>query len=127
MSIPVALQEQSNCVVLTLDAQQLKHPVVNAFKETLYSQLSLVPTEKACLIDFSQVNYMDSFSLAVILSIFKHCRETGRLMALTHLNEQVRKLIQLTRLESILPAYANNAEAAEGIKHMPAIASEPLV
>jgi anti-anti-sigma factor len=115
MSTTLQLLENPKNLVLMLEVEQLKHPAVNAFKDSLYEALNAKTPNKPCLINFSQVGYMDSFSLAVILSIYKFCREHNRHLALTHLNDQVKKLIQLTRLESILPVYATDDEATTAL------------
>jgi anti-anti-sigma factor len=119
MSTTLDLIENPKNLVLMLEVNNLRHPAVNAFKESLYEALDGKSTSKPCLINFSRVAYMDSFSLAVILSIYKYCREHNRSLALTHLNDQVKKLIQLTRLESILPVYGNDDEATLALIPVP--------
>ena len=115
MNTTLQLVENPQNLVLMLEVEQLKHPAVNEFKDALYKALDGKTPQKPCLINFSNVSYMDSFSLAVILSIYKFCREHNRHLALTHLNDQVRKLIQLTRLESILPVYSTDDEATKAL------------
>jgi anti-sigma B factor antagonist len=111
----LTLQQLQNGLVLTLEADHLKHAAVPLFKEALYAQLKKIEAAQPLILNFSQITYMDSFSLAVILSVYKFCRETGRHLALTHLNDQVTKLIQLTRLQTVLSAYSTDAEALNAL------------
>jgi len=63
------------------------------------------------LIDFAGTGYIDSSGLGVLVSLSKKIREQGGELRLANLNEDLRTLFELTKLDSLFHI-ANNREAA---------------
>lgn len=62
------------------------------------------------VIDFASAAYVDSSGLGVLVSLAKRVRESGGQLRLCGLNEDLRVLFELTRLDTvfqILPARAD--------------------
>ncbi len=57
--------------------------------------------ENRFVIDFSRTGYIDSAGLGVLISISKQIREHGGDLMLTNLNEDLRSLFQLTKLDTL--------------------------
>jgi anti-sigma B factor antagonist len=53
------------------------------------------------LIDFSDTAYIDSSGLGVLVSLSKKIREKGGEMRLSNLNEDLRTLFELTKLDTL--------------------------
>ena len=63
------------------------------------------------LIDFSETGYVDSSGLGALVSLNKRLRETGGALRLAALNEDLRTLFELTRLDTLFKLYATRADA----------------
>jgi len=83
----------------------------NMFK--LQSDLrSLTPP---CLImDLSQVPYMDSAGLGVIMNYFVSSQSHGRKLLLTGVSERLRALLEMTKVDNVLHI-CDSVEAAEAL------------
>lgn len=57
--------------------------------------------ERKFVIDFSRTGYIDSAGLGVLISISKQVRTQGGDLVLTNLNEDLRSLFQLTKLDTL--------------------------
>jgi anti-anti-sigma factor len=67
-----------------------------------------------CLIvDLAQVPYMDSAGLGVLMNAFVSAQDGGRKVLLANVNDRLRALFEMTRVDSILHV-AGSVEAAEG-------------
>jgi anti-sigma B factor antagonist len=53
------------------------------------------------LIDFTQTGYIDSSGLGVLVSVSKKIREAGGELRLAGLNEDLRMLFELTKLDTL--------------------------
>ena len=59
------------------------------------------PGRAPFLIDFSQTGYIDSSGLGALVSISKRVREQRRELRLRGLNEDLRSLFELTKLDTL--------------------------
>lgn len=67
--------------------------------------------ERKFLIDFSKTGYIDSSGLGALVSISKKIREQGGDLRLSGLNEDLRSLFELTKLDTLF-AIADTSEQA---------------
>jgi anti-sigma B factor antagonist len=65
--------------------------------------------EHRVLIDFTETGYIDSSGLGALVSLSKKLRDTGGELRLAGLNEDLRTLFELTKLDSLV----NIADTAE--------------
>ena len=63
------------------------------------------------LVDFSETGYVDSSGLGALVSLNKRLREAGGELRLAALNEDMRTLFELTRLDTLFRLYGSRAEA----------------
>ncbi|HKK50456.1 MAG TPA: STAS domain-containing protein [Myxococcota bacterium] len=66
------------------------------------------------VIDFSETGYIDSSGLGVLVSLSKKIREKGGELRLSSLNEDLRTLFELTKLDTLFRIADDKAEALEG-------------
>ena len=64
-------------------------------------QRALDAGERRILIDFSRTGYIDSSGLGALVSISKRIREGGGELRLSGLNEDLRSLFELTKLDTL--------------------------
>src|SRR5690606_17070589 len=69
--------------------------------------------ERRFVIDFSRTGYIDSSGLGALVSISKKVREQGGELRLAGLNEDLRSLFELTKLDTLF-AISDTAERAVG-------------
>ena len=108
MSFTFRKDEDKGVVVLGVDGQlivgnrhELKQKVLDALEQG----------ERKFLIDFTSTGYIDSSGLGVLVSLSKKIREVGGELRLAGLNEDLRTLFELTKLDSLF-AIADTAEEA---------------
>jgi anti-anti-sigma factor len=78
-------------------------------------QTELRSMKPACLImDLSGVPYMDSAGLGVIMNTFVSAQGQGRKFFLTGVNERLRSLLEMTRVDKVLQL-CDSIEAAEAL------------
>ena len=63
------------------------------------------------LIDFSSTGYIDSSGLGVLVSLSKKIREQGGELRLANLNEDLRTLFELTKLDTLFHIATSREEA----------------
>ena len=66
------------------------------------------------IVDFSKSAYIDSSGLGALVSLGKRLREAGGDLRLTGLNDDLRTLFELTRLDSLFPLFSSREHALAG-------------
>ena len=67
--------------------------------------------ERRFLIDFDRTGYIDSSGLGVLVSLSKKIREQGGELRLANLNDDLRTLFELTKLDTLFQISASREEA----------------
>jgi anti-sigma B factor antagonist len=98
MSFTFRKDEDKGVIVLGVDGQlivgnrhELKQKVLDA----------LEAGDRKFLIDFTSTGYIDSSGLGVLVSLSKKIRESSGELRLAGLNEDLRTLFELTKLDSL--------------------------
>ena len=65
------------------------------------------------IIDLTQVKFMDSAGLGVLVSGLKLCTKNGGDLVLVGLTENVRELFHITRLDTVFKMFPNRHTASE--------------
>lgn len=66
------------------------------------------------VIDFANTGYIDSSGLGVLVSLSKKIREQGGALRLSGLNEDLRTLFELTKLDTLFEIADTRDQALEG-------------
>jgi anti-sigma B factor antagonist len=69
--------------------------------------------ERKFLIDFSQTGYIDSSGLGVLVSLSKKIREQGGELRLADLNDDLKMLFELTKLDTLFQISDTRERALE--------------
>ncbi len=95
-------------VVIGVDGQlivgnrhELKEKVLQALEQG----------ERKLLVDFSNTGYIDSSGLGALVSLSKKIRESGGELKLAGLNEDLRTLFELTKLDTLFTIVESPEEA----------------
>ena len=67
--------------------------------------------ERRFLVDFTKTGYIDSSGLGVLVSLSKRVRESGGELRLAGLNDDLKTLFELTKLDTLF-AVSDTAEEA---------------
>ncbi len=101
-------KDPKGVVVIGVDGQlivgnrhELKQKVVDAIEVG----------ERKVLIDFTNTGYIDSSGLGALVSLSKKLRDAGGELRLAGLNEDLRTLFELTKLDTLF-TIADSAEQA---------------
>ena len=71
--------------------------------------------ERRFVVDFRETGYIDSSGLGVLVSLSKKIREQGGELRLSGLNEDLRTLFELTKLDTLFRITDSKSEALEGL------------
>ena len=77
-------------------------------------QQALDKGEGKLLVDFAKTGYIDSSGLGALVSISKKVREQGGELRLSGLNEDLRSLFELTKLDTLFAIADSSAQALAG-------------
>ena len=69
--------------------------------------------ERRFLIDFTRTGYIDSSGLGVLVSLSKKIRELGGELRLANLNDDLRTLFELTKLDTLFQIADTRERALE--------------
>lgn len=70
--------------------------------------------DRKFVIDFAETGYIDSSGLGVLVSLSKKIREQGGELRLSSLNEDLRTLFELTKLDTLFRIADDKEQALEG-------------
>jgi anti-sigma B factor antagonist len=68
---------------------------------------------RTVILDFSDVPYLDSSGLGSLVSAGTSCVKSGRRLALTGINQRVRKVLEITRVEQVFLIFPTLDDALE--------------
>ena len=93
-----AIKKQGEVVVVDVDGQLIVGNR-NELKQKVNDELD--KGERKVLIDFARTGYIDSSGLGVLVSLSKRIRELGGDLRLANLNDDLKTLFELTKLDSL--------------------------
>jgi anti-sigma B factor antagonist len=68
-------------------------------------------TPQVLILDLSETPYMDSAGLGLIMNYYVSAMDHGRKLLLAGVNERVKALLEMTRVQGVLTSFASVAEA----------------
>jgi anti-anti-sigma factor len=105
----------SGCVVVAVADAQFGHPKTLLLK----SHISRLINEghRHIILNLEKLDMLDSFGLAVLISLLKLCRENAGSLSLCNVSESVSRLIAITRVERVLDIYSSESQAVQAYQH----------
>jgi anti-sigma B factor antagonist len=103
-----SLERMDDIAIVTVDGQLV---VTNRqeFKQAILDAVE--QGARLVVVDFSTSGYIDSSGLGALVSLSRRLRDAGGDLRLVGLNEDLRTLFELTRLDALFPLYATRADA----------------
>lgn len=89
--------------LIVANRQELKQAVLEALENG----------ETKFVVDFENTGYIDSSGLGVLVSVSKKIREAGGDLRLSGLNEDLRMLFELTKLDTLFRICEGKADAVD--------------
>lgn len=106
MNSPV--QTSENIAVLSLAGRLESHTVPELQERIMHAMNTLSPY---LIIDLTDVSFIDSSGLVMFVQNMRRCREKGGDLFLCGLQQPVRMVLELTRLDKAIQIFPNQAEA----------------
>ncbi len=108
------IEKQDTHAVLSLDEENLNSTIAPGLKSD-FIFLNQEGTRNLIL-DLSNVKFVDSSGLSAILTAHRLWKDTGSFVIAGHLQPMVSKLIEISRLDSILTIIPTVSEAVDYVK-----------
>jgi len=89
---------------------RLKGPLTLSTLFQLQEALREIP-DSDTVIDLSEAPYIDSAGLGTILSHWSHTQRTGHKFALTGVSPRIAVLLEITKVNTVLPIFKTAEEA----------------
>lgn len=90
--------------LVVTNRQEFKQAILDAMEQGV----------KLVIADFAHSPYIDSSGLGALVSLSRRLREVGGDLRLIGLNDDLRGLFELTRLDQLFPTFASRADALAG-------------
>ncbi|MBN1846932.1 MAG: STAS domain-containing protein [Sedimentisphaerales bacterium] len=103
-----AIRRQDKAVVLELAGEIDLHRSVK-LRERLLDLTAERPD--MIVINLSEVSFMDSSGLATLVEALQLCRRNGGALKLVGIQERVRSILEISRLDHIFPIFDSESEA----------------
>jgi len=102
-----------NVAIFALEGEIDLHyaPVLRALFKT-----KLAIRAPALVLDLSKVTYIDSTGLAAIIEYFRDSGEYGGVLCLVGLNNQLKSIFEIVRLDETISIFTTQDEAVEAFK-----------
>ncbi|MGI9104330.1 MAG: STAS domain-containing protein [Terriglobales bacterium] len=65
----------------------------------------LIPENRVIVVDLSDVDYLDSTGLGVLVGLYISAKKSGKTLKLVKLNDRIAELLRLTKLASVFEGY----------------------
>ncbi|WON75857.1 STAS domain-containing protein [Serratia sp. UGAL515B_01] len=104
------IQSENGVEIITPLVRRLDASVAGIFKQDILSFIQ--QGKNSILLDFSQVDFIDSSCLGALVSMLKMLNERGDL-ALCSLNSNIQNMFKLTRMDRIFTIGSDREAALE--------------
>lgn len=107
------VRNQSAVAIIDLQGEinALAEEVLNAAYDEAFAK-----QPETILLNFRQIEYMNSTGIALIVGLLKRTRQTNRSLAACNLSEHYREIFQITRLADFMRIFSDEASALTSIQ-----------
>ena len=101
--------------MVCLKEKRLDSSISQDFESTMKKWIA--DNETRILLDFENVNFVDSAGMGSIVSCLKNLKtnDSEGYLVLAGINEHVMSLFKLTRMDRVFPIYHNKAQALQNL------------
>lgn len=98
-----------DCVVVDIVDDRFGYPKTLVLKNHVAKLL--MEGHRHVVLNLTQVDMLDSFGIAVLVSLLKVCKELKGTLTLYGLNGQISQLIEITHMDRVLDIWESEAQA----------------
>lgn len=102
MSLQYGMNQSGTAIVLSFIGR-MDAPAINPLREKILSQLEENPPN--VVLDLSQLSWIDSSGVGVLISVYKRARQAGGDAKVANLQQQPKEIFRLLRLESAFTVF----------------------
>lgn len=103
-----------DCVIVDIADDKFGYPKTLVLKSHVIHLLE--SGHRHVVLNLGKVEMLDSFGIAVLISLLKLCKECQGNLTLYGLNEQVNRLIELTHMDRVLDIWETEGQAISRVK-----------
>lgn len=119
LKAPVASMELlGRTLIATVQESELTAPKAADLRDELLIKLATRPDARHVVLDFQNVDYLDSACLGMLLQILRKVRENGGRIAIASVKTRVEGLFKLTRLEQLFPMKRDVIDAVHVVEQL---------
>lgn len=99
------------------DGQRVLRMTGSLALDTVPEFLKVIRAESApvIILDFSAISYVDSAGVGSLVQTFAAFKKSSRRLALVGVNERVRAVLEITRVQSLFLSFPTLAEAEQSL------------
>lgn len=101
------------CVVVDIADDKFGYPKTLVLKNHVTHLLE--KGHRHVVLNLAGVDMLDSFGIAVLISLLKLCKERSGNLTLYGLNDQATRLIELTRMDRVLDIWETEGQAVSRV------------
>lgn len=96
-------------------AGELDHHSAEYVRQKIDNEL-MKSSNRNMIFDFSEVSFMDSSGIGVIIGRYKNIQKLNGKLAIVSVNNQVRRIFEMSGLHKIIPVYDDVDNAIKNVK-----------
>ena len=104
---------EPGCVIIDLEDDSFGYPKTMVLKSHAFKLIA--EGHHRLVLNLEKVKMLDSFGIAVIISILKTCKEQKGNLTLFGLNDQVMRLMELTHMDRVLDIWETETQAVRQV------------
>ena len=110
----VKTQMEGDVAVIHVSGKLMGGPDADVFKETIRNLLD--EGYKNVVVNMSQVPFINSTGLGILISAYTTLRKEDGILKLTNVTERIDSLLMITKLGTIFETYSSEDKAVESFK-----------
>lgn len=99
----VKYQIKKDCLIVFLN-NEIDHHTSMSLRTSIDSLISSSDVTEL-LLDFTEVNFIDSSGIGLILGRYKKIKKRGGNMQIINTNRQIKKILHMASIETLMPVY----------------------
>jgi len=94
---------------------ELDHHTAEYVRQKIDSEI-LKSTTRNIIFDFSELSFMDSSGIGVIIGRYKNIRKLNGKAAVVNINDQIMRILSMSGILKIIPVYKNLDDAVSALQ-----------
>jgi len=112
--VKITARRHGETLILDLEGRLILGKATELLGSTL--QEAIAKGERRLLLNLKGVSQLDTTGISTIVRAFVSLQRAGGKLALYHLTDRVRQVLDLTRLLNVIPCFADEAEALAKVR-----------